>query len=373
MPASATVSPTSATGSASTSSASSASTRGRRRHREARRRRVPRLGDHDRRGLQLQRRRRARVRRARPAGDRLPRGLRRPTRHAPRTRFDDAARSGAAGAGRIVVRLGISPHAPYTVTPELYGCGLSSACRWRRTSRRATSELRLLLGEGGPWESFAELLVTPPGTAGTRLLAEQRGCSGHASSPRTASMVDDEEIALLARARRRGRALPALERRARLRHRAGPRAARRRHDASAWARTARRRRRRSTCSRSCGRALPRPGARAAPGRAHGDRGARARDARLGPRHSASTTRSARSSRASAPTLPSSRWRARPSCPGRTRRRPSCSAAPRERVTATLVDGEVRYERGAFDWHELRQNGEKARDKAARAAAKPTSR
>jgi len=32
----------------------------------------------------------------------------------------------------------------------------------------------------------------------------------------------------------------------------------------------------------------------------------------------------------------------------------------ERVAATLVDGEVRYERGAFDWHELRQNGENAR-------------
>ena len=32
----------------------------------------------------------------------------------------------------------------------------------------------------------------------------------------------------------------------------------------------------------------------------------------------------------------------------------------ERVTATLVDGEIRYERGAFDWHELRQNGVEAR-------------
>jgi cytosine/adenosine deaminase-related metal-dependent hydrolase len=34
----------------------------------------------------------------------------------------------------------------------------------------------------------------------------------------------------------------------------------------------------------------------------------------------------------------------------------------ERVTATLVDGEIRYERGAFDWHELRQNGVQARDR-----------
>ncbi len=34
----------------------------------------------------------------------------------------------------------------------------------------------------------------------------------------------------------------------------------------------------------------------------------------------------------------------------------------ERVTATLVDGEIRYERGAFDWHELRQKGAEARDR-----------
>ncbi len=32
------------------------------------------------------------------------------------------------------------------------------------------------------------------------------------------------------------------------------------------------------------------------------------------------------------------------------------------VAATVVDGEVRYERGAFDWHELRQKGTNARDR-----------
>jgi 5-methylthioadenosine/S-adenosylhomocysteine deaminase len=34
----------------------------------------------------------------------------------------------------------------------------------------------------------------------------------------------------------------------------------------------------------------------------------------------------------------------------------------QRVTATLVNGEIRYERGAFDWHELRQKGVEARDR-----------
>jgi 5-methylthioadenosine/S-adenosylhomocysteine deaminase len=33
-----------------------------------------------------------------------------------------------------------------------------------------------------------------------------------------------------------------------------------------------------------------------------------------------------------------------------------------RVAATLVDGEVRYERGAFDWHELRRRGTSARSR-----------
>ena len=33
-----------------------------------------------------------------------------------------------------------------------------------------------------------------------------------------------------------------------------------------------------------------------------------------------------------------------------------------RVTATLVGGEVRYERGAFDWHELRRRGTSARNR-----------
>src|SRR5207248_9263306 len=40
----------------------------------------------------------------------------------------------------------------------------------------------------------------------------------------------------------------------------------------------------------------------------------------------------------------------------------------ERVTATLVTGEIRYERGAFDWHELRQKGVEARNRLLGLAA-----
>ncbi len=41
-----------------------------------------------------------------------------------------------------------------------------------------------------------------------------------------------------------------------------------------------------------------------------------------------------------------------------------------RVTATLVDGEIRYERGAFDWHELRQKGTSARERLLGLPASP---
>jgi len=41
-----------------------------------------------------------------------------------------------------------------------------------------------------------------------------------------------------------------------------------------------------------------------------------------------------------------------------------------RVAATVVGGEVRYERGAFDWHELRQRGTSARDRLLGLPASP---
>ncbi len=95
--------------------------------------------------------------------------------------------------------------------------------------------------------------------------------------------VDDDEIALLGRARRPGRPLPALERAARLRHRAARRAARGRGRSSASAPTRPPRRRRSTSSRSCAPpSSPRGPASGAPSAARGRR-APPRDDRRGPR------------------------------------------------------------------------------------------
>ena len=157
---------------------------------------MPRLGDHHRRGLLVQRRHHARA---------LPSwGLRAivylevfgsDPEHA-QDRFDTLRQLGD-GAWSDLVRAGVSPHAPYTVTPEVYALCASLGVPVATHLSESVSELRFLLGEGGPWESFRELFVTPPGTAGTRLLADI-GALGPGLVAAHCVMVDAEEIGLLA-------------------------------------------------------------------------------------------------------------------------------------------------------------------------------
>ena len=70
------------------------------------------------------------------------------------------------------VRPGVSPHAPYSVSADVYrGCselGLPVATHLSESD----SEVRYLLDGGGPWEAIT-WLVDPPGTTGTRLLAHE--------------------------------------------------------------------------------------------------------------------------------------------------------------------------------------------------------
>ena len=96
-----------------------------------------------------------------------------------------------------LVRLGVSPHAPYTVSLELYAAcdelGLPVA------THLAESEAeQLWVASGtGPWTEYAHLLGAPYGTTAVRKLAEtgvlhDRVVAAHCVQ------VDEEEIALLA-------------------------------------------------------------------------------------------------------------------------------------------------------------------------------
>ena len=95
------------------------------------------------------------------------------------------------------VRLGVSPHAPYTCTLELYeacaGLGLPVATHLAES----VSERLYLLEGSGDWAAFSDLLVPPPGTTGIRLLAEA-GLLGPTVMAAHCVDVGEEEIRLLA-------------------------------------------------------------------------------------------------------------------------------------------------------------------------------
>jgi cytosine/adenosine deaminase-related metal-dependent hydrolase len=95
------------------------------------------------------------------------------------------------------VRIGISPHAPYTTTMSLYeactGLGLPVATHLSESP----DELQYLTDGTGPWSSVAEMLVPPLGTTGTRALAERDLLGPHMIAAHCVH-VDAEEIELLA-------------------------------------------------------------------------------------------------------------------------------------------------------------------------------
>jgi 5-methylthioadenosine/S-adenosylhomocysteine deaminase len=94
------------------------------------------------------------------------------------------------------VRLGVSPHAPYSVSLDVYrACaelGLPVATHLSESAR----EVEYLRTGGGEWGSYG-YLVPAPGTTGPRLLAEH-GLLGPNLSAAHCVHVDEEEIALLA-------------------------------------------------------------------------------------------------------------------------------------------------------------------------------
>jgi 5-methylthioadenosine/S-adenosylhomocysteine deaminase len=95
------------------------------------------------------------------------------------------------------VRVGISPHAPYTCTIELYRAAAELGLPVATHLAESAAETEFLRTGQGAWESFAEMLVAPPGTTGIRALAGAGLLGPHVLAAHCVE-VDEEEIALLA-------------------------------------------------------------------------------------------------------------------------------------------------------------------------------
>jgi cytosine/adenosine deaminase-related metal-dependent hydrolase len=95
------------------------------------------------------------------------------------------------------VRPGISPHAPYSVSLELYRAAAELGLPIATHISESPAEVKYLTTGEGPWGEYGDLLVTPPGTTGTRLLAESDLLGPNVVTAHCV-VVDSEEIATLA-------------------------------------------------------------------------------------------------------------------------------------------------------------------------------
>jgi cytosine/adenosine deaminase-related metal-dependent hydrolase len=94
------------------------------------------------------------------------------------------------------VVLGVSPHAPYSISPEVYRACTELGLPLATHISESDSEVRYLRDGGGAW-SVIPWLVEPPGTTGTRLLAREGLLGPHVLAAHCV-VVDDEEIGILA-------------------------------------------------------------------------------------------------------------------------------------------------------------------------------
>src|SRR5581483_57420 len=114
------------------------------------------------------------------------------------------------------VRLGVSPHAPYTTSAAVYEACAELGLPTATHLSESESELAYLIEGGGPWRRLADMLVEPPRTTGPRLLeravAVGLGTDSPASSPSFDMFEELRAAVALARAReRRPDALGARE------------------------------------------------------------------------------------------------------------------------------------------------------------------
>jgi len=95
------------------------------------------------------------------------------------------------------VRLGISPHAPYTTGIDLYRVATELRMPIATHLSESRDELDYVRSGSGPWSNIADVLVPPLGTTGIRALAGEGLLGPHLLAAHCVQ-VDDEEIALLA-------------------------------------------------------------------------------------------------------------------------------------------------------------------------------
>jgi cytosine/adenosine deaminase-related metal-dependent hydrolase len=105
-------------------------------------------------------------------------------------------RSRAAASFNDRVALGVSPHAPYSISPAVYRVCAEMGLPVATHISESESEVRYLLDGGGPWQAIA-WLVEPPGTTGTRLLAREGLLGPHVLAAHCV-VVEPDELALLA-------------------------------------------------------------------------------------------------------------------------------------------------------------------------------
>jgi 5-methylthioadenosine/S-adenosylhomocysteine deaminase len=95
------------------------------------------------------------------------------------------------------VRLGVSPHAPYTCTVEVYEACAALGLPIQTHLAESPAERPWLVEGTGDWTPLAEYLVPPPGETGIRLLAGA-GLLGPGVSAAHCVHADEEEITVLA-------------------------------------------------------------------------------------------------------------------------------------------------------------------------------
>jgi 5-methylthioadenosine/S-adenosylhomocysteine deaminase len=95
------------------------------------------------------------------------------------------------------VCLGVSPHAPYTASPDLYRACLELGLPVATHLAESKAEQEWLLHGTGPWAAFADVLPPSPGETGIRVLARE-GLLAPAITAAHCVLLDDEELDLLA-------------------------------------------------------------------------------------------------------------------------------------------------------------------------------